>query len=149
MGGRLLTLTSTALRTTKQRTVSAFPAASSSPRLYGFRSGLFRGHAIKGGMTVGLDHDLDRILDALAGIFQRGRQILEREGVGMHLGRVKTLLRHERLGAVRRALAFAADAVDVDVVTHDIGDIDLGGFARKCSQTDTAAAIDHARGFVD
>src|SRR5579863_2179393 len=104
-------------------------AVPSSPRLYGFRSGLFRGHAIEGGMTMGFDHDLDRVLDTLASIFQRGRQILQREGVGVHLGRIKTRLRHERLGAVRRALAFTADAVDVNVVTHDIGDIDLGGFA--------------------
>src|ERR1700722_11607696 len=111
--------------------------------------GLFRGHAIEGGVTMGLDHDLDRILDPLAGIFQRGRQILQREGVRMHLGRVKTLLRHERLGAMRRALAFAADAIDVEVFTHDICDLWVGGFGRECRQTDAAAAVDHARGFVD
>src|ERR1700674_1127314 len=67
----------------------------------------------------------------------------------MHLGGVEPLLRHERLGAMRRALAFAADAVDVDVVSYQIGDIDFGRLAREGGQTNAATTIDHARGLVD
>ncbi len=67
----------------------------------------------------------------------------------MHLRCIEPLLRHERLGTVRGALTFAADAEHVDVVSHEVGDIDFGWLARKGCQTDATAAVDHARCFVD
>ena len=67
----------------------------------------------------------------------------------VHLGGVETLLRHERFGAVRGALALAADAVEVDVVAHDMGDVDFGLLAREGGEANLAAAIDHAGRFVD
>src|SRR5262249_56010651 len=59
------------------------------------------------------------------------------------------LLAHEGFGAVGRALAFAADAVDVDVVAHDLGDIDRRLLVREGREADLAAAVDHAHRLVD
>src|SRR6266571_8112895 len=92
---------------------------------------LFRRHLVRGRYAARLHHHLDRVLDAVLGVADRGRQVVEREGVGVDLGRVETLLRHERPRAVGRALALAADAIEVDVVAHDIGDIDLRRLVRK------------------
>src|SRR5262249_7180455 len=69
--------------------------------------------------------------------------------VGVDLGRVEALLAHEGFGAVGRALAFAADAVDVDVVAHDLGDIDRRLLVREGGEADLAAAVDHADRLVD
>src|SRR5713226_3774184 len=112
-------------------------------------SGLFCGDAVDGRMAMRLDDDLDRILDAFAGVAQRGRKILECEGVGVNLGRIEALLRHERLGAMRGALAFAANAEHVDVVADEMGDIDFSRLAWEGGKTDPTTAIDHARRFVD
>src|SRR5499433_3544877 len=100
------------------------------------RAGLFRRHLVRG-------------LDAVLGVADRGRQIVEREGVRMDLGGVEALLAHEGFGAVGRALAFAADAVDVDVVAHDLGDIDRRRLVREGGEADLAAAVDHAHRLVD
>ena len=62
---------------------------------------------------------------------------------------VEALLRHQRGGAVRRAPALAADAVNVDVVAHEIGQIDRHLFAGERGETDAAAAIDHPRRLVE
>src|ERR1044072_7774606 len=104
---------------------------------------LLRGDALRGARAR-LHHHLDGIVDALARIFDRSRQILEREGMRVNFRRVEALLRHEGLGAVRRALALAADAEQVDVVAHDVRHIDRCFLMREGGQTYLAAAIDHA-----
>src|SRR5690606_13173266 len=67
-----------------------------------------------------LHDDLDGVVDALARVAQRGGKVLHHEGVRVDPGGVETLLGHEGVGAVGRALALAADAVDVDVVADDM-----------------------------
>src|SRR5215831_3481936 len=110
---------------------------------------LFRRHLVRGRHAARLHHYLDRILDAVLGVADRGRQVVEREGVGVDLGGVEALLAHEGFGAVGRALAFAADAIDVDVVAHDLGDIDRRLLVREGREADFAAAVDHADCVVD
>ena len=56
--------------------------------------------------------------------------------MGVDLRRVEALLPHEGLGTVRRALAFAANAKQIDVVANDMGDIDRRRLMRECRQTD-------------
>src|SRR5829696_4234484 len=67
----------------------------------------------------------------------------------MHLGGIKALLRHECLGAMRRALALAADTEQIAVVAHDMGDIDRRLLMRESREAYLAAAIDHAERLVD
>src|SRR5262245_46282880 len=67
------------------------------------------------GYAPGLDHDLDRVLDPVPGIAQRRGQIFQGESMGVNLGRIEALLAHERLGAMRGAPAFAADAIEVNI----------------------------------
>jgi hypothetical protein len=50
-----------------------------------------------------LHRHLDRVLDTLAGVAQRFRQVLKREGVGVDLGRIEPLLCPERLGTMGRS----------------------------------------------
>src|SRR5215211_2019443 len=54
---------------------------------------LFRGDALCGA-GAGLHHHLDGVVDALARVFDRGRQVFEREGMRVHFGGVEALLRH-------------------------------------------------------
>ena len=68
--------------------------------------------------------------------------------MGVDLGGVETLLRHESFGAMGRALSFAADAVEIDVVAHQIGHVDRDRLVRKGRKTDFAAAVEHAGGFI-
>src|SRR6266480_1518088 len=110
---------------------------------------LFRRYFVRGGYAARLHHHLDGIFDAVLGVADRGRQVVEREGVGVDLGGVEPLLAHERFGAVGRALAFPADAIDVDVVAHDLGDIDRRFLVREGGEADFAAAVDHADRLVD
>src|SRR5207248_4083608 len=79
--------------------VSAVPASSARRVIAGMAAILpprvsFRRELLRG--NPGLHHDLDRVLDALAGVFQRGRQILEREGVGVDFSSIEPLLRDQR-----------------------------------------------------
>src|SRR6516225_9973582 len=108
---------------------------------------LFRRHLVRGRHAARLHHHLDRIFDAVLGVADRGRQVVEGEGVSVDLGGVEALLAHEGFGAVGRALAFAADAVDV--VAHDLGDIDRRLLVREGRKADFAAAVDHAHRLVD
>src|SRR5215813_4602094 len=85
---------------------------------------LFRRHLVRRRYAARLHHHLDRVLDAVLGVADRGRQVVEREGVGVDLAGVEALLAHESLGAMGRALAFAADAVDINVVAHDVRNVD-------------------------
>src|SRR5262249_51765397 len=60
---------------------------------------LFRRHLVRGRYAARLHHHLDRVLDAVLGVADRGRQVVEREGVGVDLGGVEALLAHESFGA--------------------------------------------------
>ena len=94
-------------------------------------------------------NNLDRILDPVLGIAQRLLQIGHVESVGVDQGRIEPLLTHEGLGPVGRRLAFAADAVQVDVVAHQVGDINFIGLCREGRQADLAAAVDHQGCFIE
>src|SRR5690242_6270936 len=110
---------------------------------------LFRRHLLHGRNAAGLHHHFDRVLDAILGVANGGREIFERERVRVNLGCVEALLVHECFGAVGRALAFAANAVDVDVVAHDMRDIDRGFAVRKRREAYLATAIDHLDRFIE
>ena len=58
--------------------------------------------------------------------------------------RVESLLRHQCRSAVGGALAFAADAEHVDVVTYQRGNVDGNRLAGKCCQANAPAALEHA-----
>src|SRR5229473_8533173 len=105
---------------------------------------LLRRHLVRRRYPARLHHHLDRILDAVLGVADRRRQIVERERMGVDLGGVEAFLRHEGFGAMGRALALAADAVEIDVVAHDMGDVDRRLLVREGGEADLAAAIDHA-----
>ncbi len=70
-----------------------------------------------------LHHHLDGIFDPVLGIAQRFRQIGHVEGVGVDQRGIETLLPHEGFGPVSGTLALAANAVNVDVVAHQVGNI--------------------------
>ena len=89
-----------------------------------------------------LDDDLDGVLDTFACIAQGLGQILHVEGVGMDPGGVKSLVGHESMGTVGGGFTFATDAVDVDVVAHQMRHIDLVGFVGKGCEADLAAAVE-------
>src|SRR6185312_8116779 len=101
-------------RYSSQVSMLRLASCAPSPRLRGEVTSLRR--LLLRGAHVRFHHHLDRILDAILGIADRGRQIVEREGVRVDLGRIEALLPHEGFGAMRRALALAADAVEINVV---------------------------------
>src|SRR6516164_10769155 len=76
------------------------------------------------GNAAALDHDFDGIIDTILGVANRSRQIVECKGMRVNLGGIEALLRHEGFSAMGRALAFAADAVEINVAAHDMGNID-------------------------
>src|SRR5689334_2506341 len=92
-----------------------------------------------------LDHNLDRIFDPIARVSQCGRQLDQWECVRVDQLRIEPSLPHECCRAMCRALSFAANAKDVDVVAHNIGKVDRDWLMRKRCQTDAAAAIHHPR----
>src|SRR5215470_1147952 len=108
-----------------------------------------RRHLLRGRHAARLHDDLDRVLDAILGVADCGGQVVERKGVRVDLGGVESLLAHECFGAMGRALAFAANAIDVDVVAHDLRDVDRRLLVREGGEADFAAAVDHADSFVD
>src|SRR6202165_2997703 len=55
----------------------------------------------------------------------------------------------QRFCAMSPAPPLAADAVDIDVVAHQMGDIHEDGLVRKRGEAELAAAAEHARGVVD
>src|SRR6185437_1286960 len=77
----------------------------------------------RSGLAYLHDH-LDRIFDALASIADRGRHLGERKRMRVYQLGIEALLRHQRSGAVRRALTLATNPEHVDVVAHKIGEID-------------------------
>src|SRR5690349_917252 len=56
------------------------------------RSVLLRRHLVRGRNAARLHHHLDGILDAVLGVADRGRQVVERERMGVDLGGVEALL---------------------------------------------------------
>src|SRR5262245_22320268 len=73
---------------------------------------------------LGLDDHLDGSVHLVFEVPDRGRQLVERKRVRMERRRIELLLRNERRGATDCALPFAADAVEIDVVGHDVTDVD-------------------------
>src|SRR4026207_2067410 len=69
------------------------------------------GSFLLGSAHLGLHNDFDGVLHAILGIADRGRKLLERKRMSVDFGRVEALLAHISLGAVRRALALAADGL--------------------------------------
>src|SRR5580704_1391218 len=99
--------------------------------------------------TLGLYHDFDCILDPIFCIADRRRQILQRKRMRMDFRCVETPLRHERGGAMGRAFSLSANAEKINVVAHDVRDIDEAGFVREGSKTDLAATVEHVRSLTD
>jgi len=97
----------------------------------------------------GSDHHLDGVLDPIAGVPERGGQIGEREAMGVNLCRIEALFRHQGHRAARRAAAFAANAVDVNIVLHEMREIRRHRVVRECRKTDFPAAIGHMNGLID
>src|SRR5882762_7001032 len=100
-------------------------------------------------LLMHLDDDLDRIVDALARIFDRGGDVCQRKGMRMDELRIKALLLHERARAMSGTLAFAANAEHVNVVAHEVRDIDKRRLMRKRREANAPAAVEHARGLVN
>src|SRR5271167_4256677 len=96
-----------------------------------------------------LHHHFDRAVDSILGVADCRRQVVERKSVGVDFGGIKTLLRHKGFGSVGCAPALAPDAVKINVVAHDMSDVDWRLLVRKCRETDFAAAIDHTDGVVN
>ena len=63
--------------------------------------------------------------------------------------RIEPLFRHQRHRASRGAATFAANAVDIDVVFHEMSEIRRHRVVRKCGEADFPAAIGHMNGLVD
>ena len=83
-----------------------------------------------------LDHDLDGVVDAVAGVVERGLKIGKREGVRVHRRCIKTLAGHQCHCTVGGAAPLAADAVDIDVVADDLRDIRLHLVVREGREAD-------------
>ena len=62
---------------------------------------------------------------------------------------VETLSPHEGFRAVGGAAALAADAEQIDVIAHDVADVDQGWVVRKGCEADFSPTIAHARRVVD
>src|SRR5262249_59379743 len=77
-----------------------------------------RRHPLRRRNAARFHHDLDCVLDAVLGIADRGRQVIERKGMRVDPGGVEAFLSHEGFGAVGCALAFTTNALDVAVVAH-------------------------------
>ena len=67
----------------------------------------------------------------VSGVSDGRRHFGEREGMGVDQLGFEALLRHQCRGAVGRTLAFAADAEHVDVVAHEIGEVDRHRIGRE------------------
>src|SRR4029078_6362065 len=67
----------------------------------------------------------------------------------VNLRRIEALLRHQHHGAVGRAAAFAANAVGVDVVLHEMRQIHRDGIVRERGEADLATAVGHVDGLMN
>src|SRR5438270_6939234 len=102
----------------------------------------------RGSRLANLHDHLDRIFDALASIADRGRHLGERKGMRVYQLGIEALLRHQRGGAMGRALALAPNPEYVDVVAHEVGEVDRYGLRGECREADPSATVDHARRLV-
>src|SRR5438270_1940072 len=110
---------------------------------------LMHGPPKYGSRLANLHDYLDRIFDALASIADRGRHLGERKRMRVYQLGIEALLRHQRSGAVRRALALATNPEHVDVVAHKIGEIDGHRIGGECREADPSAAVDHPRRLIE
>src|SRR5260370_22062457 len=88
-----------------------------------------------------LHDDLDRVVAPVSGIADGSRDFGERESVRVDDLCVEAPLRHQRRRAVRCAPALAADAEDIDVVAHEMGEIDRHRLGREGGETYAAATV--------
>ncbi len=101
-------------------------------------SPLFRGTCNRVRSTV-RHHHLNRVVDTLPRIAQRGRKIGERECVGVDLCRVEALLGHQFQGAMGGAAALATNAEDINVVSHEMRDVGRDGLMWKSRKADSSS----------
>ena len=99
-------------------------------------------------LPVGYNH-FDGILDTLAGIAQRSRQVSQRKRVGVDFRRIETLFRHQRHRAVGGAASFAPTSIGIDIVLHEMRDIDRDRIVRKRGEADFSAAVGNVNGLID
>ena len=88
-------------------------------------------------------HHLDGVVHPFARVAQRGRQVGQRKGMGVDPGRRRSAFPPSAPSRARRAPAFAADAVDVDVVLHQMREIHGDGVVREGGKANLAAAVGH------
>ena len=69
--------------------------------------------------------------------------------MGVDLGRIEALFRHQRHGTAGGAATFATDAIKIDVVLGELGNIQRDPLVRERGEADLAAAICHADGLLD
>src|SRR5262245_6719216 len=96
-----------------------------------------------------LDHHLDGAVHLVLEVPDRGRQLIECKRMRVKRRLIELLLRDERCRTADRALPLAADAVEIDVVRHDVADVDERGLLRKGAKTNAAAALQHVDSIVD
>src|SRR6201991_3065354 len=97
----------------------------------------------------GRDDHLDGVFDPLARVQERGGQVGKRKGMRVNPCRVEPLFRHQRHRAPCGAAAFAANAVDIDIVLHEMSEIRRHRLVRECREADFSAAIGHMNGLID
>src|SRR5438552_10836884 len=95
-GAQEKTRTSTSFRPLEPESSASTNSATWASRRAGDKPGTER---CQRKSQDGFDNDLDRILDALPGVFESSRQLIQREGVGMDQPGVESLLLHQRHGA--------------------------------------------------
>src|SRR3972149_5276614 len=95
-----------------------------------------------------LDHHLDRVFDSLTKILEGSWDLLQRKSVGMHELCVETFLCHKGGGSVGSAPAFSPDTVNINIVTHQFGQIHWHRFPREGGKADSATPVHHVHGFI-
>src|SRR5512139_3383746 len=95
-----------------------------------------------------LDHYLDRVFDSFTKILESLWNLIQRKGVRMHELCVEAFLRHEGGGSVGSTPAFTPDAVNINVVAHQLGQIDWHRFPWEGSKADSTSSIYHIHGLV-
>lgn len=68
-----------------------------------------------------LHNDLDRVFDSLAKVPEGGWHILKCKRVSMYEFGFETFLCHEGGSTVSCAPAFSPDAVEVNIISHQLG----------------------------
>src|SRR6516164_11492907 len=104
---------------------------------------------LPGSFLSDLHHDFDRIFDALARVSDGGWNFSERKGMSVDQLRVKPLLRHQSGRPVGGAPALAANTEYVNVIAHEISEIDRHRIGGKRGEANSPAAAHHSRSLVE